>query len=301
MCDSSQTSCSVVDPLRSRSAAERSDEPQTARHRLGAHATEDHSGQRAQGPLRAALAATLAGTKSVLEARSSEELYLSWQDERRAAVGCNDSANLQDGGCTSSYQEAGHATYPSSQFRDWTTGSRRGSHGNQQAARALELYDYHDLFTLPQAALGLDAQSARLVACSAVSQVDRPVASVTIGTVADEETRQAAAGQERVAAPEDEAKSAPTLTVHSLLLRFTPSFIAKHRQTTACGLQATECCVPRAVHAHAQIAAPQRQAGHWGNGRRVSSARCVERLHRQLDSQRLVRLHRASTDQQVHS
>ena len=201
MCDSSQTSCSSIDTVRSRSAAERSDEPQVTGYRLGANATEDHPSQGAQRQVRAALAATIVGTQSVLETRSTEELCLSWQDERRTALGCNDSANLQDGSRTSSYQEAGYSTYDEAFFRNRTARSRSGSNGYQQAVRTQQLYNYHDLFTLPQAALGFDPQPDRLASRSPMPQVDRSVTSVTIGTVADEQTHQAAAGQERVAAP----------------------------------------------------------------------------------------------------
>ena len=182
-----------------------------------------------QRQVRAALAATVVGTQSVLEIRSSDELYLSWQDERRTALGRYDSANLQDGSRTSSYQEAGYSTYDEAFLRNRTARSRSGSNGYQQAVRTQQLYNYHDLFTLPQAALGFDAQPDRLASRSAMPQVDRSIASVTIRTVADEQARQAAVGQERVAAPEGTPKLAPTLTVHSLIKRFTPAFIAKHR------------------------------------------------------------------------
>lgn len=121
MRDSSQTSCSATNTVRGRIETERSDEPQAAGHRLGANAASNHPSKGAQGPLRAALAASLERTPSVLETRSAEELHLPWQDKRRTALGCDDPANLQDGSRTSSYQEAGYATYPEAFFRDGTT------------------------------------------------------------------------------------------------------------------------------------------------------------------------------------
>ena len=189
MCDSSQTSCSSIDTVRSRSAAERSDEPQAAGHRFGANATADYPSQGAQRQVRAALAATVVGTQSVLETRSSDELYLSWQDERRTALGRYDSANLQDGSRTSSYQEAGYSTYDEAFLRNRTARSRSGSNGYQQAVRTQQFYNYYDLFTLPQTALGFDPQPDRLASRSAMPQVDRSLTSVTIGTVADEQAR----------------------------------------------------------------------------------------------------------------
>ena len=187
----------------------------------------------------AALAATFVGTQSVLETRSTDELYLSWQDERRTALGRYDSANLQDGSRASANQEAGYSTYDEAFLRNRTARSRSGSNGYQQAVRTQQLYNYYDLFTLPQTALGFDPQPDRLASRSAMPQVDRSLTSVTIGTVADGQARQAAAGQERVAAPESTSKHTPTLTVHSLIKRFTPAFIAKHRETTAAQVEST--------------------------------------------------------------
>ena len=158
MCDRSETSCSPTNTVRSRAETERSDEPQVAGHRLGANATADHSGQRSQGPLRAALAATFERTESVLETRSAEELHLPWQDERRSAVGGNDPADMQDGSRTGSYQEGGYPPYPEAFFRDRPTRSRSRSDGYQQAVRTQQLYNYHDLFALPQGAFGFNAE-----------------------------------------------------------------------------------------------------------------------------------------------
>ena len=240
MCDSSKTPCGSTNSLRGRIETERGDEPLAAGHRLGTHATADHPGQGTQRPLRAALAATLERTESVLETRSAEELHLPWQDERRAALGCDDPANLQDGSRSSSYQEAGYATYPEAFFRDWTIGSRGRSHGYQQAARTLELYNHHDLFTLPARTSRLDAQPDRLASGSAMPQMDRSFPTVTIGTVAEETIREAAAGQELVAAPEATPRQAiPALTVHSLIKRFTPAFIAKYRESIAAQVEST--------------------------------------------------------------
>lgn len=239
MCDSSQTSYSSTNSVRGRTEAERSDEPQAAGHRLGTHATANHPSQRSQRSLRAALAATVERTESVLETRSAEELHLSWQDERRAALGRDDPANLQDGSRPSSYQEAGYTTYPEAFFRDGPTRSRSRSDGYQQAVRTQQFYDYHDLFTLPQAALGFNAQPDRLASGSAVSKVDRSIASVTIGTVADEQILEAARGKELVGASESSSDHAAELTVHSIIKRFTPAFIAKHREITASQVEST--------------------------------------------------------------
>jgi len=238
MCDSSKTPCGSINTVRSRAETERSDEPQVARHRLGANATADHSGQRSQGPLRAALAATFERTESVLETRSAEELHLPWQEERRSAVGGNDPADMQDGSRTGSYQEGGYAPYPEAFFRDRPTRSRSRSDGYQQAVRTQQLYDYHDLFALPQGALGFNAQPHRLAPGSAVSKVDRSIASVAIGTVAEEQILEAALGK-LVAATEITSDRAAELTVHSIITGFTPAFISKHRETTASQVEST--------------------------------------------------------------
>ena len=239
MCDSSKTSCGPADTLRGRTEAKRSDESQVAGHRLGANAAANHPGQRPQGSLRAALAATLERTQSVLETRSAKELHFSWQDERRATLGCDDPANVQDGSRTSSYQEAGYATYPEAFFRDGATRSRSRSDGNQQAARTQQLYDNHDLFTLPQATLGFNTQPDRLAPGSAVSKVDRSIASVTIGTVAEEQILEATRRKELVGVSESASDYTAELTVHSIIKRFTPAFIAKHRETTASQVEST--------------------------------------------------------------
>ena len=244
MCDSSKTSRSPTDSVRGGIETQRSDEPQAAGHRLGANATANHPGQRPQGSLRTALAATASGIESVLETRSAEELHLPWQDERCATVRRNDPADMQDGSRTGSYQETGYATYPEAFFRDRPTRSRSRSDGYQQAVRTQQLYDYHDLFTLPQGALGFNAEPDRLAPGSAMSKVDRSIAAVTIGTVADEQILEAtqgkaSRGRELVAAQDSASDLSAELTVHSIITGFTPAFIAKHRETTASQVEST--------------------------------------------------------------
>ena len=162
MCDASQTSSRTTDPVRGRSATQRSDQSQAPGHRLRANATANHPGQGAQGSLCAVVAQAAGGTSCVLETRSSDTVSLSGQDRQRAAVQRHNTEGLQVGRGDRQHQEARHATHFATQFCDGTFGSGSRSDGDQQATGTQQLYDYDDLFALSQATLGIDTQPDRL-------------------------------------------------------------------------------------------------------------------------------------------
>ena len=209
MRDGSQTSSGIANALCGRTEAQRSDEPPTPRHRLAAYAVADHPSQGAQGSLRTAFAQVVGRTARVLEDQQADSVHLSGQDQRRAPLGSDDSAHLQDGSRPGTYQESRNTSHFAPQFRDRPSRSRRRSDGDQQAARAQQLYNNDDLFTLSARALGLDAQSDRLAPGAAVPALDRPVATVS--------------------QPRLDAREGPELSVANILKRYTPDFIGKYR------------------------------------------------------------------------
>ncbi len=125
----------------------------------------------------------------------------------------------------SAYQEDRYSTYSETFFRDGIARSRGRSHGDQQAARAQQLYDHHDLFTLSAGALGLDAQSDRLASRAAMPTLDRPVAA---------ETEQRQDSGER-----GSARTGTGLTVANLLKRYTPDFVDMYRPNISRQVEST--------------------------------------------------------------
>ena len=98
MCDPSQTSRRPADAVRRRTAAQRSHQPEAARHRLGADAAEDQQAKGGKDRYVPISPRLLEELRDVLEDRSPEQLSVPWQDRRRATVQRHDSESLQDGG-----------------------------------------------------------------------------------------------------------------------------------------------------------------------------------------------------------
>lgn len=220
MCGPSKTSRRSTDPLLGRAAIDRSDQPQSPAYRLGTDADQNSQRQGKQGPFRAALAQTIASASRILESEQANRLPLSWQDARRAASRSHDSNLLQDGDRQSSYQQARNASHATSQLCYGALGSGRRLDGHQQTPGAQQLYNDHDLSSLPQAAPGFNPESARLAASAAMPNVDRSISGETQSEDRSEERR-------------------ASLTVLNVVKQYTEPFMLEHGKTVAAQVEST--------------------------------------------------------------
>ncbi len=211
MCGPYQTSSRAADPLLGRAAIDRSDQPQSAAYRLRADADQNSQRKGKQGPFRAALAQTIASASRILESEQANRLSLSWQDARCAAPRSHDSDLLQDGDGQGSYQQARHTPHAASQFCDGALGSGRRLDGHQQALGPQQLYNDHDLSSLPQAALGFHPEPTRLAASAPMPDVDRSISGE-------------AQSQDRSEERSEERRS--SLTVLNVVKQYTEPFIS---------------------------------------------------------------------------
>ena len=227
MCGPSQTSSCPANPLLGRAAIDRSDQSQSSAHRLRTDADQSGKRQGKQGPFRAALAQTLASTPRVLESEQANRLPLSWQDSGCASPRSHDSDLLQDGDRQGAHQQARHTPHFASQLCDGALGSGRRLDGHQQAFGPQQLYDNHDLSSLPQAAFGFHPEPARLAASETMSHVDRPI----VGETQTEER-----SEERTERSEERRSS---LTVLNIIKQYTDPFINEHGKTVAAQVKST--------------------------------------------------------------
>jgi Putative transposase/Transposase zinc-binding domain len=216
MCGPSQTSCRPFDPLFGGATIDRSDQPQSAAYRLRADADQDSQGKGKQGPVRSAFAKALGSASRILESEQANRFPLSWQDSQCATPRSHDSDLLQDGDCQGSYQQARHTAHAATQLCDGALRSGRGLDGYQQALGSQQLYNDHDLSSLPQAALGFHSEPTRLAAGQAMSNVDRSFA----GEAQTEERRSG-------------------LTVLAVVKQYTQPFMLEHGSTIAAQVKST--------------------------------------------------------------
>lgn len=225
MCTSSQTPCGPADSLRSGASIDRSDQPQDPGYRLRQDATQSRAGQGTQRSICSDLTKTAQGITGLLADQQASDLSVSRQDARRSTPRCDDPNLLQDGSSSSSTEQARNAAYFKTFLCDGTLGGRSRLDGHQQIVGPQQLRDDNGLSALPKATSWDGTQSDRLAASQAMPQVGRSDNWASLGTGG--------------AARGTDGNASETLSVHNVIRKYTPLFIAKQRNSLAWQVEST--------------------------------------------------------------
>ena len=158
--------------------------------------------------------------------RQASDLPVSGQNARRTTSRSDDPNLLQDGSRSSSVEQARNAAHFKALLCDGTLGSRSRLDGYQPIVGTQQLRDNHGLLALQKAASRDGTQSDRLAAGPAMSQMGRS----DFGSEFD-----ARAGT----TPGADGNARETLSVHDIVRKYTPIFIAKQADSLAWQVQST--------------------------------------------------------------
>jgi len=143
-------------------------------HRRTATHDPNRQRKREQRKARARLAKIASSSARLLEDRSPKQLSLPWQDTGRSPVVSHDSESLQTGSRQGGdSQDWGFSPHDASYVRDQYARSGRRLADDQQAPRARQFHNDHDLSAYSPSELRAIPQSVGLDANASVSQVDR--------------------------------------------------------------------------------------------------------------------------------
>jgi hypothetical protein len=226
MCTSSQAPCGTADHLRSGLAIDRGDQSQDPGYRLSQDAAQSCFGQRTQGSIRADLPQIAQRTPRLLANRQAYDLSIPGQDARRATSWCDDPDLLQDRSRSGSTEQTCDASHFKALLCDGTLGGRGRFNGHQQATGAQQFRNDHGISALPKSASGDSAKSDRLAAGQTMPQVGRP------------DNRAAFDARGRATRGSD-GDTRETLSVHDIVRKYTPLFIAKQADGLAWQVQST--------------------------------------------------------------